>query len=141
VTQPLLRQLYDAYSFSVIPKVGALVANDEASYQYLVESIRLFPDQVRIPTIVQRERCHCTGVQPAFCFAAGLYRHSALEVHCHAFQCPEGAGGLEHGVGLVMGNGCVSSAGCGTSAVLFQLDCCFLGSSWSNLIPAAPASP
>jgi hypothetical protein len=46
VSLPLLRQLYDAYSFNVIPKIGGLVAHDEASYQYLVESIRQFPDQV-----------------------------------------------------------------------------------------------
>ena len=38
-----LRKVYDAYSFAVIPKIGGLVANDEASYQYLVESIRKFP--------------------------------------------------------------------------------------------------
>lgn len=36
---------YDAYSFHVIPRIGKLVANDEASYRYLVESIRRFPDQ------------------------------------------------------------------------------------------------
>jgi hypothetical protein len=42
----VLRELYDLYSFNVIPKIGAAVANDEASYQYLVESIRRFPDQV-----------------------------------------------------------------------------------------------
>ena len=40
-----LRKMYDAYSFNVIPKIGGLVANDEASYQYLVESIRQFPHQ------------------------------------------------------------------------------------------------
>lgn len=38
-----VRKIYDAYSFAIIPKVGGLVANDEASYQYLVESIRKFP--------------------------------------------------------------------------------------------------
>lgn len=38
-----VRKIYDAYSFAVIPKIGGLVANDEASYQYLVESIRKFP--------------------------------------------------------------------------------------------------
>jgi demethylmenaquinone methyltransferase/2-methoxy-6-polyprenyl-1,4-benzoquinol methylase len=38
-----VRKVYDAYSFAVIPKIGGLVANDEASYQYLVESIRKFP--------------------------------------------------------------------------------------------------
>jgi hypothetical protein len=39
---------YDAYSFSVIPAVGELVAGDRQSYQYLVESIRRFPKQVKI---------------------------------------------------------------------------------------------
>lgn len=38
-------QLYDLYSFRVIPRVGALVASDADSYQYLVESIRKHPDQ------------------------------------------------------------------------------------------------
>lgn len=45
VTVPGLREFYDAYSFNVIPQVGRLVAGDAASYQYLVESIRKFPDQ------------------------------------------------------------------------------------------------
>ena len=40
-----LRAAYDAYSFNVIPRIGELVAKDRASYQYLVESIRRFPDQ------------------------------------------------------------------------------------------------
>jgi demethylmenaquinone methyltransferase/2-methoxy-6-polyprenyl-1,4-benzoquinol methylase len=40
-----LRKLYDAYSFKVIPEVGARVAGDRDAYQYLVESIRRFPDQ------------------------------------------------------------------------------------------------
>ncbi len=40
---PGFAQLYDAYSASVIPRVGKLVADDEDSYRYLVESIRRFP--------------------------------------------------------------------------------------------------
>ncbi|KAA9006726.1 bifunctional demethylmenaquinone methyltransferase/2-methoxy-6-polyprenyl-1,4-benzoquinol methylase UbiE [Histidinibacterium aquaticum] len=40
-----LRALYDAYSFNVIPRLGQVVARDRDSYQYLVESIRRFPDQ------------------------------------------------------------------------------------------------
>lgn len=40
-----LRKMYDAYSFNVIPAIGAMVANDRESYQYLVESIRQFPHQ------------------------------------------------------------------------------------------------
>lgn len=45
VTQPLLAKAYDFYSFSILPKMGKLIANDEASYQYLAESIRMHPDQ------------------------------------------------------------------------------------------------
>ncbi|WP_374343833.1 class I SAM-dependent methyltransferase [Phenylobacterium sp.] len=41
----LLRKAYDAYSFKVIPAIGEVVTKDRASYQYLVESIRRFPDQ------------------------------------------------------------------------------------------------
>jgi len=42
---PMMQAAYDAYSFNVIPKMGKLIANDSESYQYLVESIRNFPDQ------------------------------------------------------------------------------------------------
>ncbi len=45
VTEFGLKQLYDAYSFTVIPQLGKMVANDRDSYQYLVESIRAFPKQ------------------------------------------------------------------------------------------------
>jgi demethylmenaquinone methyltransferase/2-methoxy-6-polyprenyl-1,4-benzoquinol methylase len=45
VEVPMLDKLYDAYSFNAIPALGALVAGDSASYRYLVESIRRFPDQ------------------------------------------------------------------------------------------------
>ncbi len=40
---PGFADLYDAYSTHVIPRIGRAVANDEASYRYLVESIRRFP--------------------------------------------------------------------------------------------------
>jgi len=42
---PAMQAAYDAYSFNVIPRMGQLIANDRDSYQYLVESIRKFPDQ------------------------------------------------------------------------------------------------
>jgi len=42
---PMMQAAYDAYSFNVIPRMGQLIANDRDSYQYLVESIRKFPDQ------------------------------------------------------------------------------------------------
>ena len=38
-----IRNLYDAWSFLVIPKLGKLINKSEESYQYLVESIRTFP--------------------------------------------------------------------------------------------------
>jgi demethylmenaquinone methyltransferase/2-methoxy-6-polyprenyl-1,4-benzoquinol methylase len=41
----VLRKAYDLYSFNIIPFLGEKVAQDRASYQYLVESIRQFPDQ------------------------------------------------------------------------------------------------
>lgn len=42
---PAAQWAYDRYSFNVIPAMGQVVAQDRASYQYLVESIRRFPDQ------------------------------------------------------------------------------------------------
>ena len=42
---PAMQAAYDAYSFNIIPKMGELIAQDRESYQYLVESIRKFPDQ------------------------------------------------------------------------------------------------
>ena len=42
---PGLKTLYDVYSFSVLPRLGRLVAGDEHSYRYLAESIRMHPDQ------------------------------------------------------------------------------------------------
>ena len=44
VWQPL-EKLYDAYSFKLLPFMGKILAKDEASYQYLAESIRMHPDQ------------------------------------------------------------------------------------------------
>ncbi len=45
VHEPLLARIYDEYSYKLIPKIGKIVAKDEESYQYLVESIRKFPSQ------------------------------------------------------------------------------------------------
>ncbi len=44
-TLPGLGRIYDAYSFGVLPALGAVVARDAASYRYLAESIRMHPDQ------------------------------------------------------------------------------------------------
>ena len=40
-----LQQVYDAYSFKLLPLMGKVLAKDEASYRYLAESIRMHPDQ------------------------------------------------------------------------------------------------
>jgi len=45
VVVPLLDDVYETWSFEAIPRIGQLVAGDRESYQYLVESIRKFPDQ------------------------------------------------------------------------------------------------
>jgi len=42
---PGLGTIYDQYSFKLLPLIGKLVANDEESYRYLAESIRMHPDQ------------------------------------------------------------------------------------------------
>ena len=51
---PLLEKAYDCYSFSVIPKLGKIVAKDEKSYRYLVESIRRHPDQQTLKAMMNR---------------------------------------------------------------------------------------
>ncbi|MEM6622703.1 MAG: bifunctional demethylmenaquinone methyltransferase/2-methoxy-6-polyprenyl-1,4-benzoquinol methylase UbiE [Pseudomonadota bacterium] len=45
IPQPALQWAYDRYSFNVIPPMGQAVTGDRDSYQYLIESIRRFPDQ------------------------------------------------------------------------------------------------
>ena len=52
VDNALLSQLYDLWSFNVIPVIGQAVTNDRASYQYLVESIRRFPPQKRFAEMI-----------------------------------------------------------------------------------------
>jgi demethylmenaquinone methyltransferase/2-methoxy-6-polyprenyl-1,4-benzoquinol methylase len=58
---PVLDKVYDAYSFNLLPLLGRVVANDEASYRYLAESIRRFPDQETLKSMMQAaglERVH-----------------------------------------------------------------------------------
>jgi demethylmenaquinone methyltransferase/2-methoxy-6-polyprenyl-1,4-benzoquinol methylase len=52
VQVPVLDNLYDVWSFAAIPRLGKLVAGDEASYRYLVESIRRFPNQERFKAMI-----------------------------------------------------------------------------------------
>ena len=48
-----LRPAYDAYSFKLLPRFGALVAGDAASYRYLAESIRVHPDQETLAAMIR----------------------------------------------------------------------------------------
>ena len=50
--KPLARA-YDAYSFGVLPRLGKIVARDEAAYRYLAESIRMHPDQETLKAMME----------------------------------------------------------------------------------------
>lgn len=53
-TLPGVKPVYDWYSFNVLPKLGNFFAKDEASYQYLAESIRMHPNQEELKTMIER---------------------------------------------------------------------------------------
>ncbi|MDI2090299.1 class I SAM-dependent methyltransferase [Commensalibacter oyaizuii] len=50
---PMLRPLYDAWSFQALPRIGQIIAKDSESYQYLAESIRTFPDQETLKSMME----------------------------------------------------------------------------------------
>ena len=52
VAKPL-EKAYDWYSFNVLPRLGKLVAGDDASYRYLAESIRMHPDQAALKAMMK----------------------------------------------------------------------------------------
>ena len=53
IPNDLMQKAYDLYSFNVIPVMGQIIAGDRASYQYLVESIRKFPDQESFAAMIR----------------------------------------------------------------------------------------
>ena len=53
VRSPLLKPLYDFHSFEVLPRLGALIADDAESYRYLAESIRKHPDQATLKAMLE----------------------------------------------------------------------------------------
>ena len=55
IPDDFLQTIYDKYSFNIIPELGRLIAGDKKSYQYLVESIRKFPDQDKFSKILISE--------------------------------------------------------------------------------------
>ena len=50
---PPLKPAYDWYSFNVLPRLGKLVVDDDASYRYLAESIRVHPDQAALKAMME----------------------------------------------------------------------------------------
>ena len=57
---PGLGVIYDQYSFKLLPLIGKIVANDEDSYRYLAESIRMHPDQETLKSMMEEagfEKC------------------------------------------------------------------------------------
>ncbi len=71
IPQPGLQKLYDLYSFNAIPAMGQMIAGDRDSYQYLVESIRRFPDQETFLAMVR-----------AAGFGQAKYRNLTMGVAC-----------------------------------------------------------
>lgn len=67
----MMQKAYDLYSFNVIPRMGQMIANDHDSYQYLVESIRRFPDQETFLNMVRDAG-----------FANAKYRNLTMGVAC-----------------------------------------------------------
>lgn len=54
VGMPVLDKVYDAWSFNAIPRIGQMIAGDADSYQYLVESIRTFPNQQNFADMIRK---------------------------------------------------------------------------------------
>jgi demethylmenaquinone methyltransferase/2-methoxy-6-polyprenyl-1,4-benzoquinol methylase len=71
IPTPALQWAYDRYSFNMIPAMGQAIANDRDSYQYLVESIRKFPDQETF-----------LGMVRAAGFENAKYRNLTLGIAC-----------------------------------------------------------
>lgn len=52
-THELLSNIYDQYSFHILPVMGKMITNDSDSYRYLAESIRMHPDQAKLATMME----------------------------------------------------------------------------------------
>ncbi|MGH6615980.1 class I SAM-dependent methyltransferase [Sphingomonas sp.] len=61
---PGFGEIYDAYSHKIVPKVGKLLAQDEDSYRYLIESIRRFPDMEKFKGMIAEAGFVQTRVEP-----------------------------------------------------------------------------
>ena len=61
---PGFAEVYDAYSHKLVPKLGKLLARDEESYRYLIESIRRFPDMPSFERMIAEAGFRQTKVEP-----------------------------------------------------------------------------
>ena len=61
---PGFGEIYDAYSHRLVPKIGKLLASDEESYRYLIESIRRFPDMECFKAMIGEAGFTRTSVEP-----------------------------------------------------------------------------
>jgi demethylmenaquinone methyltransferase/2-methoxy-6-polyprenyl-1,4-benzoquinol methylase len=61
---PGFAEVYDAYSHKIVPKLGKLLAKDEDSYRYLIESIRRFPDMATFEGMIAKAGFVNTRVEP-----------------------------------------------------------------------------
>lgn len=71
IPNDLMQKAYDLYSFNVIPRMGQMIAGDRDSYQYLVESIRKFPDQETFLEMVSQAG-----------FSNAKYRNLSMGIAC-----------------------------------------------------------
>ncbi|MEM6762538.1 MAG: bifunctional demethylmenaquinone methyltransferase/2-methoxy-6-polyprenyl-1,4-benzoquinol methylase UbiE [Pseudomonadota bacterium] len=78
VDVPMMGRIYDAYSFNVIPRLGEMIAGDGEPYQYLVESIRMFPKPGRFAAEIERAGFSHVNVRA---FSGGIAAiHSAFKI-------------------------------------------------------------
>jgi demethylmenaquinone methyltransferase/2-methoxy-6-polyprenyl-1,4-benzoquinol methylase len=61
---PGFREAYDAYSHKLVPQLGKAIAHDEASYRYLIESIRRFPPMPAFEAMIRAAGFERTKVEP-----------------------------------------------------------------------------
>jgi len=78
VKNPLMKKLYDAYSFSVIPAVGERVTGNRSAYEYLPESIRKFPPQEELREMMLRAGLYRVSYRNIFGGIAAL--HTGVKV-------------------------------------------------------------
>ena len=72
-TWPGFKQAYDLYSHQLVPKIGRMVADDEESYRYLVESIRRFPDMPTFASMIGKAGFARVSVEPILGGAVAIH--------------------------------------------------------------------